>query len=151
MTQRHSSSSPEIAADKAGRPTGYAMERVAPRTAASLVPGIQSVRLMPLGVEGTLVDISTRGALILCCRKLGSGMDVRVVFEGTCPPKPTAGKVVRSLVSAMGQAGELWYHVGIAFDAPIEFESAASTDRQIEEPREQSEDSLTRPKFVNRW
>ena len=153
MTQRPSCTPPEIVPNDEGfAPAGsYAMERVAPRTPGTQVPGIQSVRLLPLGVEGTIVDISTRGALILCCKKLGSGMEVRIVFEGPCPPEPTSGKIVRSLVTAMGPAGELWYHVGIAFNTPVEFQAAADADRRIDETGEPTEQSPTRPNFVNRW
>lgn len=152
MTQPRSASPPETLPDKPHtRAGGYAMERVAPRTPGSLVPGIQRVRLLPLGIEGTIVDISTRGALILCSRKLGSGMEVRVIFEGTSPPKPASGRIVRSLVSAMGRGGELWYHVGISFDAPIEFESISGAQRQLDEPSEQPDPSPIQPKFVNRW
>jgi hypothetical protein len=131
--------------------SAYAMQRVAPRTAGSLVPGIDTVRLLPLGVEGSVVDISTRGTLILCCKKLSAGMAARIVFVGSRPPKPVSGKVVRSLVSKIGQGGELWYHVGIAFNEPIEFESPASADRQIDDENRQSEQPATPPKFVNRW
>jgi hypothetical protein len=152
MTQRPSPSSPELVPDNAEAPSaGYAMERVAPRTPGSLVPGIQAVRLLPLGVEGSVVDISTRGALILCCKKLNAGVAARIVFEGPCPPKPVSGKVVRSLVSKIGQAGELWYHVGIAFNEPIEFESPTTGDRQIDAANDQSEHSPALAKFVNRW
>ena len=152
MIQRHSSTSPELMPASEEAPNSdYAMQRVAPRTAGSLVPGIDAVRLLPLGVEGSVVDISTRGALILCCKKLSAGMAARIVFLGTRPPKPVSGKVVRSLVSKIGQAGELWYHVGIAFNEPIEFESPASADRQTDVAREQPEQAQAAPKFVNRW
>jgi len=152
MTQRPSSTSPELEREKEEMPgSAYAMQRVAPRTAGSLVPGIDAVRLLPLGVEGSVVDISTRGTLILCCKKLSAGMAARIVFVGSRPPKPVSGKVVRSLVSKIGQGGELWYHVGIAFNEPIEFESPASADRHIDDENRQSEQPATPPKFVNRW
>jgi hypothetical protein len=152
MTQRPSPSSPELVPDNAEAPTGgYAMVRAAPRTPGSLVPGIHTVRLLPLGVEGSVVDISTGGALILCCKKLNAGIAARVVFVGSSPPKPVSGKIVRSLVSKIGQDGQLWYQVGIAFNEPIEFESAATANRQIEEANEQPEHPPAAPKFVNRW
>ena len=152
MIQRQSPISPELMTDtEESAASGYAMQRVAPRTAGSLVPGIEAVRLLPLGVEGSVVDISTRGALILCCKKLSAGMAARIVFLGTCPPKPVSGKVVRSLVSKIGQTGELWYHVGIAFNEPIEFESPTSADRQVDEDNGQPEQPPAPPKFVNRW
>ena len=152
MTQRLSPSSPELVPDNAEAPAGgWAMQRVAPRTPGSLVPGIHTVRLLPLGVEGSVVDISARGALILCCKKLNAGMAARVVFLGSAPPKPISGKIVRSLVCKIGQSGELWYHVGIAFNEPIEFESPATANRQIEQANEQTEHSPAEPKFVNRW
>ena len=152
MTQRQRPSPAELAPRTEDVPSGgYAMQRVAPRTAGALVPGIDAVRLLPLGVEGSVVDISTRGALILCCKKLNAGMAARIVFVGSAPPKPVSGKVVRSLVSKIGQAGELWYHVGIAFNEPIEFESPASVDRQTNEPNREPEQLPNAPKFVNRW
>ena len=152
MTQRQSSTSPEfVPANEAAPTSEYAMQRVAPRTAGSLVPGIDAVRLLPLGVEGSVVDISTRGALILCCKKLSAGMAARIVFVGTHPPKPVSGKVVRSLVSKIGRAGELWYHVGIAFNEPIEFESPTSADPQVDETNGQPEQSPAPPRFINRW
>lgn len=152
MTHRPSPTSPELVSEnEETQASAYVMQRVAPRTAGSLVPGIEAVRLLPLGVEGSIVDISTRGALILCCKKLSAGMAARIVFVGSRPPKPVSGKVVRSLVSKIGQGGELWYHVGIAFDEPIEFESPANADRQIEDADGQAEQPATPPKFVNRW
>jgi hypothetical protein len=152
MTHRQSPSPPELAPGQEDAPAGgYAMQRVAPRTAGALVPGIDAVRLLPLGVEGSIVDISTRGALILCCKKLNAGMAARIVFVGSAAPKPVSGKVVRSLVSKIGQSGELWYHVGIAFNEPIEFESPASVDRHTEEANGQLEQPETPPKFINRW
>jgi hypothetical protein len=137
--------------DNVELPTNYAMQRVAPRTPGALVPGIEAVRLLPLGVEGSIVDISARGALLLCCKKLNAGMAARVVFLGSAPPKPISGKIVRSLVCKIGQDGELWYHVGIAFNEPIEFESPATANRQNEQPTQQRDDSPATSKFVNRW
>lgn len=151
MTQRRSSQSPEFVDENVGSPTSdYPIQRFAPRTDGSLVPGIEAVRLLPLGVEASVVNISARGALILCCKKLNAGMIARIVFVGACPPKPVSGKVVRSLVAKIGEKGELWYHVGIAFNEPIEFESPNSADRRIAETHEPSGYSV-RPKFVNRW
>ena len=152
MTQRQTSTSPEFVPAREEAPVSeYAMQRVAPRTPGALVPGIDAVRLLPLGVEGSIVDISPRGALILCSKKLSAGMAARVVFVGTHPPKPVSGKVVRSLVSKIGQAGELWYHVGIAFSEPIELECPTTAERQIDNTNGQPDQSSAPPKFVNRW
>lgn len=151
MTQRQTSTSPEfVPAREAAPAVEYAMQRVAPRTPGALVPGIDAVRLLPLGVEGSVIDISARGALILCSKKLSAGMAARVVFVGTHPPKPVSGKIVRSLVSKIGQAGELWYHVGIAFNEPIEFACPTSADHE-DGANGQPDEPPAQPKFVNRW
>jgi hypothetical protein len=152
MTPSRSTPPPELVADGATAPTGgYATERVAPRTPGSLVPHIEKVRLLPLGVEGSLVNISTRGALILCCRKLGAGMAVHIVFEGSDVPPPVEGTIVRSLVSHFGQRGELWYHVGIDFDQPVHYEVPANAEPRADEGAEQPPEPAVLPKFINRW
>jgi hypothetical protein len=150
----HSLSSPEPAADDSRSPaSNYPVERVAPRAPGSLVPNIERVRLLPLGVEGTIVNISVRGVLVSCRKKLGAGMAVRVVFEGNGVPPPASGKVARSLVASIGQGGEIWYHVGIAFDRPIDFEAPAAqtTDTNSEPDKSPADSSPTVAKFVNRW
>jgi hypothetical protein len=154
MMKPHSLSSPEpVAADSHSPASSYPIERVAPRAPGSLVPNIERVRLLPLGVEGSIVNISVRGVLISCRKKLGAGMAVRIVFEGNGAPPPTSGKVARSLVASIGQSGEVWYHVGIAFDQPIEFESPATetTGTTSESVKSPADSSPTVPKFVNRW
>ena len=154
----HSLSSPEPVADDSRQPaSSYFIERVAPRAPGALVPNIERVRLLPLGVEGSIVNISVRGVLVSCRKKLGAGMAIRVVFEGNGAPPPASGKVARSLVASIGQGGEVWYHVGIAFDQPIDFESPATqttdtTNEADKSPADSSADSSpTVPKFVNRW
>jgi hypothetical protein len=151
-------SSPEpVADDHRPSPNSYAIERVAPRTPGSLVPNIERVRLLPLGIDASVVNISVRGVLISCRKKLGAGTAIRIVFEGNSVPPPTSGKVARSLVASIGQGGEIWYHVGIAFDQPIDFESPATqttdtTSEPDKSPADSSADcSPTVPKFVNRW
>lgn len=154
MTPTRNLPSPEPMVGDSRRPaSNYAIERVAPRTPGSLVPNIERVRLLPPGVEASVVNISVRGVLISCRKKLGAGMAVRVVFEGNGAPPPATGKVARSLVSSIGQGGEIWYHVGIAFDQPIQFEPPATetpvtTSETSESP---VDNSPTVPKFVNRW
>ena len=150
----HSLSSPEPMADDSRQPaSSYFIERVAPRAPGALVPNIERVRLLPLGVEGSIVNISVRGVLISCRKKLGAGMAIRVVFEGNGVPPPASGKVARSLVASIGQGGEVWYHVGIAFDQPIDFEPPATqtTDTTNEADKSPADSSPTVPKFVNRW
>lgn len=139
-----------LTGDSQASASSYAIERVAPRTPGSLVPSIEKVRLLPIGVEASVVNISVRGVLISSPKKLGAGMAVRVVFEGAGAPPPASGKVARSLVSRIGQGGEVWYDVGIAFDHPIAFESSvtATTSEAGDAPVESS--PTVRP-FVNRW
>jgi len=151
-------SSPEPMADDSRQPAScYFIERVAPRAPGALVPNIERVRLLPLGVEGSIVNIWAGGVLVSCRKKLGAGMAIRVVFEGNGAPPPASGKVARSLVASIGQGGEIWYHVGIAFDQPIDFESPATqttdtTSEADKSPADSSADSSpTLPKFVNRW
>ena len=154
MTPSRTLPSPEpVAGNSRPAADSYAIERVAPRAPGSLVPNIERVRLLPLGVEASIVDISVRGVLISCRKKLGAGMAIRVVFEGNGAPPPASGKVARSLVSRIGQGGEIWYDVGIAFDHPIDFESPATeTPATTSEAGEPAADtSPTVPKFVNRW
>lgn len=132
---------------------GYAEERVAPRTPGSLVPNIERVRLLPPGVDASIVNISVRGVLVSCRKKLGAGMPVRIVFEGNGVPPPTSGKVARSLVSRIGQSGEIWYDVGIAFDQPIEFESPTpeATVTASHAGESPAETTPATTQFVNRW
>ena len=155
MTTPSRTVSPSAPAADEQHPTvnSYPVERVAPRTPGSLVPNIERVRLLPLGVEAAVVNISVRGVLISCRRKLGAGMTIRVVFEGNGVPPPATGKVARSLVASIGQGGEIWYHVGIAFDQPIDFESPATqtTVTTTEADQSPADNSPTVPKFVNRW
>ena len=139
-----------VTGDSQAPASSYAIERVAPRTPGSLVPSIEKVRLLPIGVEASVVNISVRGVLISSPKKLGAGMAVRVVFEGAGAPPPASGKVARSLVSRIGQGGEVWYDVGIAFDHPIAFESAATTTTS-EAGDAPVESSPTVRQFVNRW
>jgi hypothetical protein len=150
MTHRHSSESVASMDESVESNDKYAMQRFAPRTDGALVPGIEGVRLLPLGVEGSIVNISPGGALILCSKKLNAGMAARIVFVGSRAPKPVSGKVVRSLVSKIGTGGELWYHVGISFNEPIEFDSPSTAERRVEETHDAPQEPA-RPKFVNRW
>jgi hypothetical protein len=155
------SSSEPVADDHRPSANSYPVERVAPRTPGSLVPNIERVRLLPLGIDASVVNISVRGVLISCRKKLGAGMAIRIVFEGNGVPPPASGKVARSLVASIGQGGEIWYHVGIAFDQPIDFECPATqtpdtTSEPDKSPAESSAESSadcspTVPKFVNRW
>src|SRR5687768_10683699 len=151
MKPSQSLSSPEPgAADTHSPGSNYPVERVAPRAPGSLVPNIERVRLLPLGIEGSIVNISVRGVLVSCRKKLGAGMAVRVVFEGNGVPPPASGKVARSLVASIGRGGEIWYHVGIAFDQPIDFESPATqaTDTTGEPDKAPADSSPTVPQFV---
>jgi hypothetical protein len=150
---RTMSSSEPVASDDRPSDNSYAIERVAPRTPGSLVPHIERVRLLPLGIDAEVVNISVRGVLISCRKKLGAGTAVRVVFEGNGVPPPASGKVARSLVASIGRGGEIWYHVGIAFDQPIDFESPATqtTDTTGEPDKAPADSSPTVSQFVNRW
>lgn len=152
MPTRHPSK-PEVAPDEPTAPaTAYAIERAAPRTDGSLLPNIHRVRLMPLGIEGSVVNISTRGVLILCAKNLRAGTALRVVFEGTGSPMTVPGQVVRSLVSNIGQRGELWYHVGIAFEEAIDLDAAVMTaERAGKEQGAPAERPASQCRFVNRW
>ena len=151
ITSSHSAVSPERTSGAASSGNeAYPIQRIEPRTPGSLVPSIEGVRLLPQGIEGSIVNISRRGALILCDRKLGAGMRIRVMFEGTYAPPPIGGRIGRSLVSKIGQAGELWYQVGIAFDAPIDLDSRIA-ERPTDEGGESAEEVSALPKFVNRW
>jgi hypothetical protein len=94
--------------------------RDATRYPASDVPSIKGLRLSPHGAEARLVNISVTGILAECTVRLKVGSAVTVLFEGGFHPISAAGRVARCQVSAMGRDGVLRYHVGIAFNAPIE-------------------------------
>jgi len=148
----HTLSSPDpVAGDTGPAASSYAFERVAPRAPGALVPHIERVRLLPLGVEASIVNISVNGVLVACRKKLGAGMAIRVVFEGNGVPPAASGKVARSLVASIGQGGEVWYHVGIAFDQPIDLESPETGTPGASASGESSPDNSTVPKFINRW
>jgi hypothetical protein len=92
----------------------------ATRYQAAEVPSIKSLRLSPHGAEASLVNISSRGLLAECVVRLKVGSAVTVLFEGGFSPISAAGRVARCEVSAMGRDGVLRYHVGIAFNSPVE-------------------------------
>jgi hypothetical protein len=94
--------------------------RGATRYPAPDVPSIKGLRLSPHGAEAKLVNISVTGILAECTVRLKVGSAVTVLFEGGFNPISAAGRVARCEVSAMGRDGVLRYHVGIAFNAPIE-------------------------------
>ncbi len=109
--------------------------RIATRRRASEVPEIAGIRLVPVGGEATLLNISTSGVLVDCASRVAPGMPLTVVFEGTFTPSSITGRVVRCEVASIRSDSSLRYHLGLAFnkrldlreeEAPVANESAAS-------------------------
>jgi hypothetical protein len=106
-------------------PDGKAEHRSAQRLPASAVPSITGLRIPAHGGTATLINISASGLLAECGERLQLGYRVTVLVEGTFAPRLIRGKVARSSVATLGSNGNLRYHVGIAFDAPIALEHPA--------------------------
>jgi hypothetical protein len=102
--------------------------RYAPRLVASQVPSITGLRLSPHGTSAVLVNISVNGILAECAVRLKTGSVVTVLFEGDFSPASVASRVARCAVSAMGSDGQLRYHIGIAFNAPIALDDALARE-----------------------
>jgi hypothetical protein len=98
--------------------------RIAHRHAASIVPSITGVRLSPAGGEASLVNISTTGVLVKCRTRLLPGTAVTAIFDGTSSLSSVKSKVARCLVADIDANG-MSYHIGIAFNAPVEDVSGA--------------------------
>jgi hypothetical protein len=102
--------------------------RVARRRRASSFPEITGVRLVPIGGDATLVNLSATGVLVECATRVAPGMPVTVMLEGTFTPSSVAAKVVRCEVAAIGADGSLRFHLGLAFGTRL----AAADDDEPE-------------------
>jgi PilZ domain-containing protein len=104
----------------ADAPSVTVEQRSAPRRLASAVPSITRLRLSPRGGEATLINISSTGLLAECGERVQIGSNATVAFEGGFSPRTVQGRVARNSVASMGANGRLRYHVGIAFNTPID-------------------------------
>jgi hypothetical protein len=98
------------------------------RYAASLFPGIEGIRLLPLGTDAMLVNLSTNGALIECPNRSAPGSTVTIEFSGSFSPGLVDGRVIRCEVKGIGSDGSMRYHIGLAFTAPIILPSDATAE-----------------------
>jgi hypothetical protein len=94
-------------------------EPVARRYPASALPEIQGIRLAPLGVAATLVNLSATGVLVECASRPVPGAVLTVHFQGTFSPALIKTRVVRCEVAGIATDGSLRYHLGLAFNTRI--------------------------------
>jgi hypothetical protein len=94
-------------------------DRVARRYPASAFPGIKEVRLTPLEVAATLVNLSATGILVECANRPPLGGLLTVHFAGTFVPATIPARVVRCEVTGIAADGSLRYHLGLAFSERI--------------------------------
>ena len=128
--------------------------RKAPRRhPASDVPSIVGVRLKPIGVDATLLNISASGVLVECTARLRLGTAVTVVFDGTFSPSAVGGWIARSCVATVSKNGVLRYEVGIAFQNLIALDLALETVAPAPEaaPEPLALVPSRPPPLVNRW
>jgi hypothetical protein len=127
--------------------------RAEPRYAAAAVPSITDVKTAG-GIPLTLVNISSSGALVEGNTRIKPGERVTLVVEGL-DPKLVAGRVVRSIVTAIGGAGTLRFQTGIAFDQrirlPLPASPAGEVSTVIEACRTSALESAKSLPLQNRW
>jgi PilZ domain len=134
--------------------------RAEPRYPPSAVPSITSVQTVS-GDVLTLVNISTSGVLVEGGARIKPGERVTLIVDGLAP-KQVSGRVVRSVVSAIGGSGSLRFQTGIAFEQPVKLplpslpaaESPAAVEEFEARPPETVEPPLAtaqRPRVYNRW
>src|SRR5688500_11575788 len=120
--------------------------RAAPRLPAAKVPEITGLRLLPFGVEGTLVNISATGALVESDRRVPVNAAVGVQFKGSFSPASVRGRIARCAVATVDRTGRLRFHVGIAFNSSIVVTSAEEEPAPAPSPAPRP-----RPATWNRW
>jgi hypothetical protein len=131
-------------------------QEVPRRFAASQAPEITGVRLTPIGVDATLVNISSSGVLVECGTRVGPRTAVTVSFAGTFTPASVDGRVARCVVAGIGKDSAIRYHVGIAFNHTILFD-ADQTHAQHDPPPANPTPSpaavrpTVPPEVRNRW
>ncbi len=123
--------------------------RTAPRRDASQVPEITSIRLSPHGVDATLVNISATGALIETTARVQPGASLTLSLGGGFRPALVRGRVVRSVIVAVGPGGSLRYQVGVAFNEEIELPPLAGAAAEI--PLREPGASVEAIGVGNRW
>jgi hypothetical protein len=94
-------------------------EQAARRYPASTFPEIQGIRLAPIGVSATLVNLSASGVLVECAGRAVPGSMLTVQFKGTFSPATIEGRVVRCEVMGIAADGSLRFHLGLAFSSRI--------------------------------
>ena len=94
-----------------------ANRRAEPRYQPSAVPAITGVKTSA-GDLLTLVNISATGVLVEGNTRIKPGERVSLAIFGL-EPSQVSGRVVRSVVSAIGNSGTLRFQTGIAFDRRV--------------------------------
>ena len=107
---------------------GAADKHIHHRWLAAQIPSITGLRLSPQTGDTSLVNISSSGILARVNTKLNPGTRVTLTFVGTFKPSSVAGRVVRCIVTDISASGNLWYHLGIAFDTPIDLRGFTPTE-----------------------
>lgn len=125
--------------------------RAATRLPAARVPAIKGVRLSPHGVEANLINISTRGVLVECDRRLKPGSTVKILFDGGFEPSAVPSRIARCSVAGIGQDGALKYHVGIAFVEAIPLEGVPAQPPRMEMPLREVHAAPAPSVLRNRW
>ena len=85
------------------------------------IADITGLRFLPDRAPASLVNISPTGLLAESGTPFRVGSAVALSFDGGFAPEVVTGRVARCEVSVMGSDGRLRYHVGVEFDAPLEF------------------------------
>lgn len=101
-----------------------ANRRAEPRYQPSAVPAITGVKTSA-GDLLTLVNISATGVLVEGNTRIKPGERVSLTIGGL-EPSQVSGRVVRSVVSAIGNSGTLRFQTGIAFDRRVNLPLPAS-------------------------
>ena len=105
---------------------------------------ITGLRFLPEHAPATLVNMSQTGLLAESAMRCRVGGEITLSFEGGFEPDTVTGRVARCEVAVMAPDGLLRYHVGVEFDAPLDFED--------DEDTQQIDATVVRPAAArNRW
>lgn len=108
------------------------------------VRDITGLRFLPEHAPATLVNMSRTGLLAESAARCRVGADITVSFEGGFEPDTVTGRVARCEVAVMGPDGLLRYHIGVEFDAPLDFDD--------DEDTQEIDATVARPAAArNRW
>ena len=130
-------------------------ERVPRRRPASEFPEITGIRLSPVGVGATLLNLSPTGVLVECASRVVPGTTLTVLFDGTFLPASAEGRVIRCEVTGIAADGALRFHLGLAFSTRIPL--SCDADEQVDPvataplPPPRTAGAAVQPILRNRW